>query len=102
MSRKALILIFFSVLICGSFLAGYLYNQQSPKDKSSGGRKILYYADPLNPGFKSDKPGIAPTGIPLEPVYSVGSGIDSNSSMPCFTTAAPQILPCILKRVSEP
>jgi membrane fusion protein, copper/silver efflux system len=32
-------------------------------------RKILYYSDPMNPGFRSDRPGIAPCGMPLEPVY---------------------------------
>jgi len=31
---------------------------------------ILYYVDPMTPGFRSDQPGIAPCGMPLEPVYA--------------------------------
>ena len=39
-------------------------------DKATAERKILHYVDPMNPAFKSDKPGIAPCGMPLEPVYA--------------------------------
>lgn len=36
-----------------------------------GGRKILYWHDPMHPSYKSDKPGIAPDcGMRLEPVYA--------------------------------
>ena len=35
-----------------------------------GGRKILYWVDPMHPAYKSDKPGIAPDcGMKLVPVY---------------------------------
>ena len=38
-----------------------------------GGRKILYWVDPMHPAYKSDKPGIAPDcGMKLEPVYADG------------------------------
>jgi Cu(I)/Ag(I) efflux system membrane fusion protein len=33
-------------------------------------RKILYYVDPMNPQNRSDKPGKAPDGMDLAPVYS--------------------------------
>jgi len=33
-------------------------------------RKILYYADPMNPSYRSDKPGTAPDGMNLTPVYA--------------------------------
>jgi RND family efflux transporter MFP subunit len=37
----------------------------------SGGRKILYYEDPMHPWYKSNKPGIAPDcGMKLVPVYA--------------------------------
>jgi RND family efflux transporter MFP subunit len=36
----------------------------------TGDREILYYVDPMNPALTSDKPGIAPCGMPLEPVYA--------------------------------
>jgi len=32
-------------------------------------RKILYWTDPMIPGFKSDKPGKSPMGMDLSPVY---------------------------------
>ena len=34
-----------------------------------GDRKILYWTDPMLPGFKSDKPGKSPMGMDLIPVY---------------------------------
>ncbi len=38
--------------------------------KTSGKRKILYYRDPMNPSFISKKPGKAPCGMDLVPVYA--------------------------------
>ncbi|MCE5335113.1 MAG: efflux RND transporter periplasmic adaptor subunit [Desulfobacteraceae bacterium] len=35
--------------------------------------RILYYADPMNPDNKSDKPGKAPCGMDMVPVYEEGS-----------------------------
>jgi membrane fusion protein, copper/silver efflux system len=32
--------------------------------------KILYYVDPMNPSIRSDKPGKAPDGMDLTPVYA--------------------------------
>ncbi|MFP5212816.1 MAG: efflux RND transporter periplasmic adaptor subunit [Acidobacteriota bacterium] len=36
---------------------------------AAGKGKILYYVDPMNPTQKSDKPGKAPCGMDLVPVY---------------------------------
>jgi len=33
-------------------------------------RKVLYWYDPMNPAFKSDKPGKAPDGMDLVPKYA--------------------------------
>ena len=42
---------------------------------SRTGRHVLYYVDPMHPGYKSDKPGIAPDcGMQLEPVYAEDAG----------------------------
>jgi len=71
--KKTLQVITAILLISVSFAAGYLFNRSS-SGKSGADRKILYYVDPMNPGFKSDKPGIAPCGMPMEPVYAEGSG----------------------------
>lgn len=60
-----------------TFVAGYGYGRWYGKRErgqaGTGGRKILYYVDPMHPGYKSDKPGIAPDcGMKLEPVYEGG------------------------------
>lgn len=69
---------FLLLLIGGGFVAGYAYGnryetsgQAATADKAT--RRILYYVDPMHPGYKSDKPGIAPDcGMKLVPVYANG------------------------------
>ncbi len=47
----------------------------------AGSRKVLYYRDPQQPDYKSDKPGLNPeTGADLVPVYA-----DDPSAMPTGT-----------------
>ena len=75
------------VLLVGSFLAGSWYSKQDAgRDSAFAGRRILYYVDPMNPAHTSDKPGLAPCGMKMEPVYAdTTSGQASgnvNSSMP--------------------
>ncbi len=54
-----------------SFMFGSLYTARDVKVSGAGGRRILYYQDPMHPAYKSDKPGIAPDcGMQLEPVYA--------------------------------
>jgi membrane fusion protein, copper/silver efflux system len=53
-----------------AFLAGS--SLQRPEEAAqihSDGRRILYYVDPMNPSHTSDRPGIAPCGMKMEPVY---------------------------------
>lgn len=58
------------LLIC-TFIAGSWFDRrESGKEASQGGRRILFYADPMNPAHTSDKPGIAPCGMKMEPVYA--------------------------------
>jgi membrane fusion protein, copper/silver efflux system len=59
-------------LAAGFFLAGAWYNQRATvKGSVHEVRHVLYYQDPMHPGYKSDKPGIAPDcGMQLEPVYA--------------------------------
>ncbi|MEN6439265.1 MAG: efflux RND transporter periplasmic adaptor subunit [Syntrophobacter sp.] len=39
--------------------------------------RILYYVDPMNPSNKTDKPGKAPCGMDMVPVYDDSPGPDS-------------------------
>jgi len=71
--KKFLYVASFIVLLALTFLAGYWYNHKtSQDDAASGERKILYYVDPMNPGHRYEKPGVAPCGMALEPVYADG------------------------------
>lgn len=72
------------VLLAGAFFGGYLYKSSSGGGATApGGRKILYYVDPMHPAYKSDKPGIAPDcGMKLEPVYADGGPAEAASSQP--------------------
>jgi RND family efflux transporter MFP subunit len=63
---KIILLILIAVV---SFLAGSWVTFEGTRSKPVA-RKILHYVDPMNPALKSDKPGIAPCGMPLEPVYA--------------------------------
>src|SRR5512136_918878 len=58
-------------LVAGAYLAG---SRQGRKNAGTihgqDSRKILYYVDPMNPAHTSDKPGKAPCGMDMEPVYA--------------------------------
>jgi RND family efflux transporter MFP subunit len=45
-------------------------NQGTAKSTPQGERRILYYYDAMNPGMRSDKPGKAPDGMDLVPMYA--------------------------------
>jgi membrane fusion protein, copper/silver efflux system len=73
--RLRTVLIAFLVLLPLSFYAGYRASHAPAAGKTGAdGRKILYYVDPMNALFRSSEPGIAPCGMPLEPVYADGAG----------------------------
>lgn len=73
--RMVRILLSLLVLVA-TFVGGYGYGRWFAKGEgpaSKGGRKILYYQDPMHPSYKSDKPGTAPDcGMKLVPVYEGG------------------------------
>lgn len=63
------------VLVAVSFWAGGRYGAKpSAESDTQPQREILYYVDPMTPGFRSDSPGTAPCGMPLEPVYADAEG----------------------------
>lgn len=73
---KAIRIIGLLAAIAAAFAGGYVYKAikgRTPTSADKGGRKILYWVDPMHPAYKSDKPGIAPDcGMKLEPVYADG------------------------------
>ena len=52
-------------------------------------RKILYWTDPMIPGFKSDKPGKSPMGMDMVPVYEDG---DETAGGEAVVTIRPEIV----------
>ncbi|MBI3318783.1 MAG: efflux RND transporter periplasmic adaptor subunit [Candidatus Omnitrophica bacterium] len=55
-------------------------------------KKILYWTDPMIPGYKSDKPGKSPMGMDLIPVYEEG-GPPTGGEMAPEGYAAVEITP---------
>ena len=69
--RKIIFVILIVVIATIAFVAGDRYGKnQTGGAGTKAERTILYYTDPMNPGFRSEKPGTAPCGMPLEPVYA--------------------------------
>ncbi|MFH0726733.1 MAG: efflux RND transporter periplasmic adaptor subunit [Pseudomonadota bacterium] len=67
--KKPFYSIFLAILLLISFLGGAWYSHHETVANSGKDRRILHYVDPMNPLNVSDKPGIAPCGMPMEPVY---------------------------------
>jgi len=67
---RALLFVTVSLVVAaGAFWAGTRHSQHAAMSSGSEGtRKILYYVDPMNPAHTSDKPGLAPCGMKMEPV----------------------------------
>jgi len=56
--------------IAGVFVAGSWHGRNAAReDASPAVRKVLYYVDPMNAMNRYDRPGKAPCGMDLEPVY---------------------------------
>ena len=56
--------------ICGMKLVN-----KAPERRADS-RKILYWRAPMDPNYRSDKPGKSPMGMDLVPVYDDGAGVD--------------------------
>jgi membrane fusion protein, copper/silver efflux system len=69
--KQILLVIVCVVTFACIFSAGSWYGRHHTLAPTpTPGRKILYYVDPMNPAHTSDKPGKAPCGMDLEPVYA--------------------------------
>jgi membrane fusion protein, copper/silver efflux system len=89
--RKAATIILLLFSIAGVFLAGSWYSQRTiAKTGSTADRKVLYYVDPMNPSHTSDKPGMAPCGMPMEPVYAEEEKTAGDAMSPGAVTISPQ------------
>jgi membrane fusion protein, copper/silver efflux system len=70
MIRKLLYATCVMAAIAFVFFLGHQYRVRSQLPRARM-RRVLYYVDPMHPGYTSDRPGIAPDcGMPLKPVYA--------------------------------
>ncbi|MDP2045223.1 MAG: efflux RND transporter periplasmic adaptor subunit, partial [Deltaproteobacteria bacterium] len=83
------VLLFLLVVL---FLAGSWYGQRNVDPQTSAGnRRILYYVDPMNPTHTSPKPGLAPCGMKMEPVYAQDEGQTTSAALsPGSVTITPE------------
>lgn len=93
--KKSLFLILILILFTISFFAGVRFNQRGfpHQANNAADRPILHYVDPMNPAHISKEPGIAPCGMPMEPVYAEeampgGSGFNT----PALSTSPGAVL----------
>ena len=61
-------------LLAITFGTGYLVRASRHGAPATPARRVLYYVDSMNPAFRSDKPGLAPDGMALQPVYAEDAG----------------------------
>jgi len=83
--KKSLAPLLLLVLLIAAFRGGTWYSQRwagPDHDSSNGERRILHYVDPMNPANVSENPGIAPCGMPMEPVYDDGESAGSDLTGP--------------------
>ncbi len=71
-----------------AFLAGTWHGHRDfAFNESLETHKILYYVDPMNPAHTSDKPGLAPCGMKMEPVYADAAAGANGTSAPASLPA---------------
>ena len=81
--RKFFFGIFLAVLLIATFITGSFFGHRGGTTQDSQrGRRVLYYVDPMNPGHTSDKPGVAPCGMKMEPVYANAGAASGSAGAP--------------------
>ncbi len=89
-NQKIALALILVVVIVGAF---GIWHYRTPKSDTATSasakteRKILYWTDPMLPGFKSDKPGKSPMNMDMVPVYEGEAPASDTGSV----TVAPQI-----------
>jgi membrane fusion protein, copper/silver efflux system len=75
----------FAIAIAAGLAAAYMVGQRHPhlQTEHKAQRHVLYYADPMHPAYKSDRPGTAPDcGMQLQPVFAEDTGSGPGSEVP--------------------
>ena len=62
--------------ICGAHVV------EAATGRAAAGKKLLYWTDPMIPGYRSDKPGKSPMGMDLVPVYEENGATGAATAAP--------------------
>ncbi len=76
-----------AVALYGGKLTAAFQHDHSQQQSASGERKVLYWYDAMNPQHHYDKPGKAPDGMDLVPMYA------EQASAPAQNTSSSTVLP---------
>jgi multidrug efflux pump subunit AcrA (membrane-fusion protein)/YHS domain-containing protein len=81
--KKVLAGILIGLLMLVSYVAGRKHSQHAGSAAANGGRRVLFWVDPMHPDYKSDHAGLAPDcGMQLEPVYAESIAAAGSSAAP--------------------
>jgi RND family efflux transporter MFP subunit len=78
MSKRIIFLLAGLVVLAGS--AYLFYPKLFPQKKKE--REVLYWTDPMIPGFKSPTPGKSPMGMEMIPVYADSPMVEAQGGQP--------------------
>lgn len=101
--RVLLVVVIALVAVIGGYYVGKRGGTTGSRNESAAGagatatRKILYWKDPMDPHYRSDKPGKSPMGMVLVPVYAM----DSGAGEPTDVTIAPAMVNNLGVQTSE-
>ncbi len=103
--KKAAIIIVMLLSFAGMFALGSWHGRRTVVQTGAAAtRTILYYVDPMDPSHTSDKPGLAPCGMPMEPVYAdaeTGPGGSLSPGAVAISSQRQQLLGVRTTRVEE-
>ena len=76
MNRKTLIVVATGGALLALAVGGWMYLGERAAPRMEPDRKVLYWTDPMVPGYRSDKPGKSPfMDMELVPVYEDGGAV---------------------------
>jgi Cu(I)/Ag(I) efflux system membrane fusion protein len=92
--RKNLIIVAVALLVvAGGFGYYWVHKRAATPSDAKSGRKVLYWHDPMVPGYKSDKPGKSPfMDMELVPVYADEAGAPPATDGRPVVSVAPEVL----------
>ena len=99
MNRRTTLTIATSSLIVLAVTAGGAWyflrtgsDAPAPSSDAKAGCKVLYWTDPMIPGFKSDKPGKSPMNMDMIPVCAEDQTATASTSGAPVVTVQPEII----------